>query len=477
MSIDSAISPAPADEVDLFVGGLGSVLGEQWAPTARKCVARAPGRLDLMGGFAEYTGSLVLSYPVARGVMIAVAPRDDQTVLVCNLGHEGNGSPEQVSWPLAAFYADGGDLAAPAALAAALESEPGDAVRGVAAALFAMLERQTVAHLGGGATIGVTSSLSGVVGAAASAATTCATILAVGRAMNLQSTPMECADLASHGQNLLWGRAQGIADAASVVLARPAEILQLHCQTREVLGGLSLPEGVTLTGIDCGARNPQADAKYLDARVAAFMGCKIIGRILAAEPSIAPNWDGYLSQLTVADYVERLRDRLPTKIKGAAFLDRFEECGDVLSAIDPDKIYKVRSRAEHHIYENARSRQFAERNARAVRTGDSNAVSEAGELMYASHWSYGQRCGLGSIETDRLVTMLRRIGAEGGVYGAKASARGAGGTVVVLHADTDETQESIRRVVEEYASKTACTPELLTGTSPGAFAWGVHELS
>ena len=74
MTMDSAIGAAVAEEVDRFVGRLGSALGDQWAPTARKWVARAPGRIDVMGGFAEYTGSLVLSYPLARGVLVAVAP-------------------------------------------------------------------------------------------------------------------------------------------------------------------------------------------------------------------------------------------------------------------------------------------------------------------------------------------------------------------------------------------------------------------
>ena len=43
MTMDSAIGASVAEEVDRFVGRLGSALGDQWAPTARKWVARAPG--------------------------------------------------------------------------------------------------------------------------------------------------------------------------------------------------------------------------------------------------------------------------------------------------------------------------------------------------------------------------------------------------------------------------------------------------
>lgn len=473
----STIGPALAEEVDRFVGRLGTALGDQWAPAARKWVARAPGRIDVMGGFAEYTGSLVLSYPLARGVLVAVAPREDQQVTVCALSHEGNGSATQSSWPLARFYAQGGTLAGPARIAAELEKRPCDGARDIAAALYALLENKALPHLGGGLTVGIRSALAGVVGAGAAAANSVATILAVSRWMNLNLEPLACAELACRGQNLLWNRVRDIADAVAVTFSQPGSVLQLNCRTREVIGSLPLPEEVALTAIDCGARSPAATQKYIDARVAALMGRNLIGRILAVDRSPAPSWDGFLSKLSIPDYVERLRDRLPTRMKGCDFLERFGETGDPMTRIEPDKVYKVRSRTEHHIYENARARQFAERLARANRTRDNQAIVEAGELMYASHWSYGQRCGLGSIETDRLVNLLRRVGLDGGVYGARISARGAGGTVTVFHHDSDPTREAIRGAADEYAHTTNFHPDILTGTSPGAHAWGVHEIA
>ncbi|HUU84739.1 MAG TPA: galactokinase family protein [Phycisphaerae bacterium] len=476
MSVDSTTGPALTAELDQFVGRLGSALGEQWAPAARKWVARAPGRIDVMGGFAEYTGSLVLSYPLARGVLVAVAPRDDQQVVICALTHEGNGAATQCSWPLAQFYQPAGTLADPGTVTQQLADRPCDGAGDIAAALYALLQRQTIPHLGGGLTVGMGSALSGVVGAGAAAANSVATILAINQWLDLNLDAMTCAELACHGQNLLWNRAQDVADAVAVTFAQPERVLQLNCQTRQVIGSLPLPQGATLTAIDCGARSPSAHQKYIDARVAALMGRNLIARVLALEPARAPAWDGALSKLTIQDYVEGLRDRLPTKIKGRDFIDRFGQTGDHLTRIDPDKIYKVRSRAEHHIYENARAHQFAERLARAGRTQDPQTILEAGELMYASHWSYGQRCGLGSIETDRLVTLLRRIHPDLGVYGARISARGAGGTVVVLHRDTDDTRDAIRGAAEEYARNTDYQPDILTGSSLGAHAWGVHEI-
>ena len=39
-------------------------------------VARAPGRLDVMGGIADYSGSLVLQMPIAEACHVAVQFRN-----------------------------------------------------------------------------------------------------------------------------------------------------------------------------------------------------------------------------------------------------------------------------------------------------------------------------------------------------------------------------------------------------------------
>ena len=37
-------------------------------------LARAPGRLDVMGGIADYSGSLVLQWPIREATRVAVRP-------------------------------------------------------------------------------------------------------------------------------------------------------------------------------------------------------------------------------------------------------------------------------------------------------------------------------------------------------------------------------------------------------------------
>src|SRR5439155_23793107 len=45
-------------------------------------VSRAPGRLDVMGGIADYTGSLVCELPLDRAAAVALQERDDRAIQV-----------------------------------------------------------------------------------------------------------------------------------------------------------------------------------------------------------------------------------------------------------------------------------------------------------------------------------------------------------------------------------------------------------
>src|SRR5215831_208033 len=45
-------------------------------------IARAPGRLDVMGGVADYSGSLVLEMPIAEATIAAVQKNDDRKIVI-----------------------------------------------------------------------------------------------------------------------------------------------------------------------------------------------------------------------------------------------------------------------------------------------------------------------------------------------------------------------------------------------------------
>ncbi len=61
-------------------------------------IARAPGRLDVMGGIADYSGSLVLQLPMARATFAAVQRDDSNLISIASL-------PEQAGLPTRLFRA------------------------------------------------------------------------------------------------------------------------------------------------------------------------------------------------------------------------------------------------------------------------------------------------------------------------------------------------------------------------------------
>ena len=90
--------------------------------------------------------------------------------------------------------------------------------------------------------------------------------------------------------------------------------------------------------------------------------------------------------------------------------------------------------------------------------------------MSASHASYGA-CGLGSEGTDRLVELVRLAGPDAGLFGAKITGGGSGGTVAVL--GTSEAEAAVRGIAQQYARETGREAEVFVGSGPGADEVGV----
>ena len=52
-------------------------------------IARAPGRLDVMGGIADYSGALVLQWPIREATRVAVRPWRERRVSIVSIGPSG----------------------------------------------------------------------------------------------------------------------------------------------------------------------------------------------------------------------------------------------------------------------------------------------------------------------------------------------------------------------------------------------------
>ena len=83
-------------------------------------------------------------------------------------------------------------------------------------------------------------------------------------------------------------------------------------------------------------------------------------------------------------------------------------------------------------------------------------------------------CGLGAAETDRVVDLVRELGPDQGLYGARVTGGGSGGTVAVLaHADATD---AVRRVTERHVAETGKRSHVFEGSSASAADFGVITL-
>ena len=306
----------------------------------------------------------------------------------------------------------------------------------------------------------------------------------------------EIALLCQRVENLVVGAPCGVMDQMTSECGEQGELLALLCQPAELRGNVALPAGLEVWGIDSGirhsigARTEAGGVDFTSVRTGAFMGYRMIldlagCEVLIDEDSVAHvrdrRWRGYLANVTPAEWESDYRDWIPESIDGATFLRRFGGITDTVTRVDPSRRYAVRNPTAHPIYEHHRVRRFRELLEQEGTMGDAAEATatieerraELGALMYASHASYSA-CGLGSDGTDRLVAMVRAAGPSAGLYGAKITGGGSGGTVAVLA--RRESSQIVHDIAREYERETGRAALMLGGSSPGAAAFGIVRL-
>lgn len=430
-------------------------------------IARAPGRLDVMGGIADYSGSLVLQWPIREATVAAAQTRTDGAFQATSLGDVDRTVviPPR-DW--AALLA--GSFEAARAYFAADDARHWAAYVAGPALVLAQAQRRLV-DLRQGVTLAIRSAVPEGKGVSSSAAIEVATLRALAAALSVDIEGVALATLAQMAENHIVGAPCGIMDQMASALGREHQLLALLCQPAEVQGYAPLPESLAVWGIDSGIRHAVTGSDYTSVRVGAFMGYRIIADLAGLErdtSAAAPRfvdtaWGGYIANVGPEVFDARYAAQLPETITGAEFLARYGGTTDVVTKVDPARTYSVRQPAAHPIREHDRVTRFqAILNRGAASEADRVAL---GELMYGSHASYSG-CGLGSEGTDRLVAMVREAGPAAGLYGAKITGGGSGGTVAILGRADAGTK--VAAIAERYAAESGRTPYLFEGSSPGA---------
>jgi L-arabinokinase len=443
-------------------------------------LSRAPGRLDVMGGIADYTGSTVAEATLDRAAALALQERDDRDVRVLSLNLRDDGRPSDFNISLDAMAELSIDE-----LRAELK-QPGRRWSGYIVGCLAILHERRLIDLRSSAHKGMTLALLSTVplgaGVSSSAAIEVATMVNLVQHLRIQIDPMLLAEMCQSAENRVVGAPCGIMDQVTSCAGETGALLRMICQPHELLPPLHLPAGVRVIGINSNVKHSVGGGMYGRTRCAAFMGHRIIlekmreiglaeGATLVSDPM-----RGYLANLDPEDYKRFFRPFLPQEMKGSEFISQYGSTIDTATAVEPELNYHVLQATDHHVLEARRVRNFIRYlKAAAALPADSARrkleLDKAGHLMYASHLSYTRDALLGAPECDLLVDLVRRR-ESAGLYGAKITGGGSGGTVAVLADRSPGADAAVEQIMSEYKKQTGRQPEAFLGDSHGAWAVG-----
>ncbi|HEX7332138.1 MAG TPA: hypothetical protein VF290_11610 [Pyrinomonadaceae bacterium] len=417
---------------------------ELFARDQELIVTRAPGRLDVMGGIADYSGSLVLELPIAEATFAALQLNAELQLNVVTLLDD---EPHHSSFSMSLRELE------PVSYEQARSLFQQDGWAAYVAGVFLVLMRERGIQFTSGANILVSSRVPPGKGVSSSAALEVAVMEAVTRAFNIEVEPRDVALLCQRVENMVVGAPCGVMDQMTAVFGERDRLLALLCQPAEIKNMIALPSPLKLWGIDSGIRHSVGGSDYGSVRAGAFMGQRILGT------------GTYLANIWPVEFENRYAVQLPDRISGEEFLARYTGTMDPVTSIDPQREYAVKLPTAHPIYENARVQRFID-----LLQAPEIDFDELGELMYASHQSY-TALGLNSHGTDLLVDLVHK---EDGLFGAKITGGGSGGTVAVL--GNQNSQAAIDRIAKAYANETGHHPYIFNGSSSGSLAFGHLQL-
>jgi galactokinase len=241
-------------------------------------------------------------------------------------------------------------------------------------------------------------------GLSSSAALEVATATLLETALDEPMNPVEKAKLCQRAEHEFANVPCGLMDQLASCLGKKEGALLIDCRDQSTrLVTLSQPT-VSVLICNTGVRHSLADGEYGKRRADCARAAEILG----------------VSQLRDCDEpaVLAAKYRLPSPL--------FE-------------------RARHVVTENARTLRFAD-------ALDRNDWAAAGELMYQSHRSLRDDYEVSCRELDLVVDTAREQGIEGGVYGARMTGGGFGGSAVCLveTAQVARVVEHLSRVYREH---------------------------
>ncbi|GAY44535.1 hypothetical protein CUMW_082720, partial [Citrus unshiu] len=451
-------------------------------------VARAPGRLDVMGGIADYSGSLVLQMPIREACHVALqkispskqrlwkhalARHNDKgqgpmpVLQIVSYGSELSNRGPTFDMDLSDFMDEGKPMSYEKAKKY-FDTNPSQKWAAYVAGTILVLMTELGVRFEDSISMLVSSAVPEGKGVSSSASVEVASMSAIAAAHGLNIHPRDLALLCQKVENHIVGAPCGVMDQMASACGEANKLLAMVCQPAELLGVVEIPSHIRFWGIDSGIRHSVGGADYGSVRAGAFMGRKMIKSTASGMlPQSLPSSNGINNIEPEVDGVELLEAEASLDYLCNLSPHRFEA---LYAKNIPESIVVC-----HPIYENFRVKAFK---ALLTAAASDDQLTSLGELLYQCHYSYSA-CGLGSDGTDRLVQLVQEIqhskvskSKDGTLFGAKITGGGSGGTICVIGRNSLRSSEQVLEIQQRYKDATGYLPLIIEGSSPGAGKFG-----
>lgn len=295
---------------------------------------------------------------------------------------------------------------------------------------------------------------------------------------HVQMIPMYC----HRAENDVVGAPCGFMDQYACfhsMVASPGNFVVIDCDLQKTTAPdgpetdyrfVQLPKSLRVWGIDSGVRHSNTGGSdYSHVRCATFMGKKqLVNEINARlNESIVSSAVSLCSVMSAHDWDRgslgspgSWSQHIDESMTGELFLARYAGHDDEPhTSVRADETYALRACVSHPLREHARVSEFVEILESWPSADDDEAEilqlgRRLGDLMFASHEGYDS-VGLGSSATSQLLHCIRDADPNREhVFGAKITGGGAGGVVAVLGRDTPQAAAVIDRARAAYAAST-----------------------
>ena len=432
-------------------------------------IKSAPGRLDVLGGLGADSGGTVAQMALPARVGVALQLRDEPRLVIRSEQITPPVGLAEIDLEIGAFYRWGreGAMIAPSEVAGLVLGAKSWAMP--VAALWHVLMAEFTGPQGMGGTLLIRGDVPLGAGQASSTALLTSLVLAI---CELKGIAMEAG-----GQAILVQRAERLSnqgmelsgtghllDATTSLVASAGSMLRYGTQPFGLIGPVPVPFDVRVLALDTGVRYTSARETLEELRIAGIMGRRIIETIYVDLGQAHTPLHGYLANTSPLLYRQYFRTLLPKRMRAQDFVRAYGDLPAGAEAVDAGKLYRVRTAVDHLIAEHEHAEQFLQAMEELADLPSSGEVMErqkilqrAGRLALASHHSYRLRLELSCREADWLVDRLMEAGPERGIYGARITGCGGGGTVMALVDRSSAAGDAVLEVMQAYAQVTGLT--------------------